>query len=209
LGEYFPEVVVLFLDTGFLFSETYRFKEDLEKLLGLNVITLHSGISPHQQIDLNTGLFQYALDTDRCCYVNKVKPLNDFLRSGDVWISGVRRDQTAVRKQMNVLEEGRDGVIKFHPMLDWTQRDIYQYIRENKLPQHPLEAEGYVSIGCIPCTYKWAWGDERGGRWVGSKKTECGLHVGGAISGKISCRQEVIRLRTSLVSNVKVYHKDE
>jgi phosphoadenosine phosphosulfate reductase len=82
-----------------------------------------------------------------------------------------------VRKEMDVVEKSEDGIIKLHPMLDWNGKDIYAYINEHQLPKHPLEAEGYVSIGCIPCTYKWADGEQRGGRWVGSKKTECGLHT--------------------------------
>lgn len=178
LGNHFPEVGILFLDTRFLFPETYAFKEMLAQRFHLNVITLQSTTSLEQQRTGKSGLFQYALNPDRCCHINKVLPLDNFLKSGDVWISGVRRDQTSVRKMMNTLEKNEKGVLKFHPMLEWTNKDIHYYIQHYQLPQHPLEKEGYVSIGCIPCTYKWAGDIQRGGRWVGSKKTECGLHTG-------------------------------
>lgn len=176
LGEHFPQVKIIFLDTGFLFPETYAFKEQLERIFNLDIITLKSNTSLIQQRDNRTGLFQYALDPDYCCYINKVSPLDDFLQSGDIWISGVRRDQTSVRKEMKTLEYKEHGIVKLHPMLEWNSRDIYQYIQKNNLPKHPLEKEGFISIGCVPCTYKWTDGTERGGRWVGSKKTECGLH---------------------------------
>src|SRR5699024_9724234 len=145
----------LFIDTGFLFPETYTFKNELQNEFGLNVITLRSDTSLMQQKDEKTGLFQYALDPDYCCYINKVNPLEDFLKSGDVWISGVRRDQTSIREAMNVQEENENGVIKLHPMLEWANRDIYHYINAFGLPKHPLENEGYASIGCVPCTHKW------------------------------------------------------
>lgn len=177
IGKYFPEISILLLDTGFLFPETYSFLALLKNKLQLNIITLKSATSLHEQRDKETGLFQFASDPDYCCYINKVKPLHSFLHAGDVWISGVRRDQTSVRKEMNEMEIDKNGIIRFHPMLDWTSKDIHDYIQEYQLPKHPLEADGYVSIGCVPCTYKWADGEERGGRWVGSKKTECGLHT--------------------------------
>lgn len=177
IGTHFPQVKVVFLDTGFLFPETYAFKEYLEKFFNLEILTLKSAIPLAQQRDRQTGLFQYALNPDYCCYINKVQPLDDFIQPGDVWISGVRRDQTSVRKKMDTIEYRNNGVIKLHPMLEWNSRDIYQYIQKYNLPKHPLEKEGFVSIGCVPCTYKWTDGPERGGRWVGSKKTECGLHT--------------------------------
>ena len=176
LGKNFPSVKVIFLDTGFLFPETYSFKRQLEKELLIQTITVNPTISKHLQIDGESKLFQYSIDADKCCALNKVDPLNGFWNDGDVWISGVRRDQSAVRKQMNVIEQ-KEKVIKFHPMLDWNSKDIYDYIRLYGLPKHPLEQEGYISIGCVPCTHKWTVGSHRGGRWLGSQKTECGLHL--------------------------------
>lgn len=176
ISQHFPYVTILFLDTGFLFPETYAFKNNLEKKFNLKVKTLKSETTLLQQLDGKTAHFQYVADPDRCCYINKVKPLNDFLSSGDSWISGVRRDQTATRKKMDIVEQTERGIIKLHPMLHWNSRLIYHYIRDFDLPKHPLENEGYISIGCVPCTHKYIDGDERGGRWEGRSKTECGLH---------------------------------
>lgn len=169
-------IKVIFIDTGFLFPETYAFKKQLEQLFDLDVLTVKSAASYYEQ-RLNDGLFLYSNDVDRCCHINKVKPLEGIVNPGDVWISGVRRDQTALRKEMNTREVDKRGVVRLHPMLDWNARDVYQYIREHELPKHPLEEKGYISIGCVPCTHKYNQLGTRGGRWVGSKKTECGLHI--------------------------------
>ncbi len=176
ISENFRNIPILFIDTGFLFPETYAFKEKLEIELGLQVISLKTEIDLNQQQDPNTGFFQYSVDPDKCCHINKVAPLEKYKKKGDVWISGVRRDQTSLRKKMEIVEHNSDDIIKFHPMLEWTGSDIYQYIALHDLPKHPLENEGYHSIGCEPCTHKITKEKNRGGRWVGSNKTECGLH---------------------------------
>ena len=170
-----PEIEVVFIDTGFLFPETYSFKELLKKEFDLNIVEVKSSTSPHLQVD-KFGMFQYCSNTDYCCHINKVQPLEDWMQSGDVWISGVRRDQSSVRKLMLEIENN-GKVIRYHPMLDWTNKDIYAYLNQHNLPRHPLENEGYISIGCVPCTYKWSGDDRRGGRWKGQAKTECGLHT--------------------------------
>lgn len=171
---HFPDTEVLFIDTGFLFAETYRFKDQLQKLMGFKLKELRSSKGYLEQLSRD-GLFLYAHDTDKCCRINKVDPLNDYLKSSDFWISGVRKDQTANRAAMAPVEMDKRGITRIHPMLDWTSRDIYNYINENNLPKHPLDLAGYESIGCVPCTH--ACADERSGRWEGSRKTECGLHT--------------------------------
>ena len=176
ISTYFKEVKVIFLDTGFLFPETYQFKNTLEKSLGLEVITITPKISKHLQTDKDSNLFLYSIDADKCCGINKVSPLDDFWKNGDVWISGVRRDQSSIRKKMRLVED-RKGITKVHPMLEWNSKNIHDYIISNNLPKHPLEKEGYISIGCVPCTHKWSADSQRGGRWLGSEKTECGLHI--------------------------------
>jgi phosphoadenosine phosphosulfate reductase len=178
IGKHFArDITIIFLDTGFLFAETYKFKEKLQELYSLKIKTVSSNISKHQQIDPESGLFQYSLNPDNCCYINKVEPLNNLWKNGDVWISGVRRDQSSIRKEMDIFERRDNNVLKFHPMLEWTNKDIYDYIKHFNLPKHPLENEGYMSIGCVPCTHKMGAEKQRGGRWLGSKKTECGLHI--------------------------------
>ena len=176
IGNYFPFIKIIFIDTGYLFPETYAFKDNIIKAFNLRCVTLEPSVSYADQID-DKGIFMYSRNPDRCCETNKVNPIKNFLREGDVWISGIRRDQTENRKTKKQIEAQPDGVIKFHPMLEWNSKDIYDYIKNNNLPRHPLEEEGYISIGCVPCTHKWVEGDGRGGRWKGSHKIECGLHL--------------------------------
>lgn len=176
ISRHFPGVEVLFIDTGFLFAETYAFRNQLERQMGLNVKVLESERTYAAQKD-SRGLFLYASDTDKCCRINKVIPLNNYLKPGDVWISGVRRDQTPWRSEMESEETDSRGITRLHPMLDWTARDIYRYINHFGLPKHPLENKGFDSIGCVPCTHPCDLEGDRGGRWLGSNKTECGLHT--------------------------------
>src|SRR5690606_41203851 len=95
----------------------------------------------------------------------------------DVWMNGIRADQNANRKNMQIEQPAPKDAIRFHPMLDWNMKMIYDYIREHNLPKHPLENAGYMSIGCEPCTRKMSFENDRGGRWFGMNKTECGLHT--------------------------------
>lgn len=173
----FPEVKIVFIDTGYLFAETYAYKNELEARYKLNIITLRSELSYLSQISSQSGLPLYSEDTNRCCHINKVIPIDKFLRKGDIWISGVRKDQTNTRAQMDSVEEDNKGIIRVHPMLEWTGKDVYTYINQHNLPKHPLDEKGYQSIGCVPCTQKWDGINVRSARWAGSKKTECGLHM--------------------------------
>lgn len=176
ISSHFNWVPVVFIDTGFHFAETYAFKDQLQRQFNLKVITVASNKSYVEQKTAD-GLFMYSEDTDRCCAINKVEPIDSLVKPGDVWISGVRRDQTAIRNRMQPLEEDKRGVIRLHPMLKWNSKSIYDYIKEYKLPKHPLENAGFVSIGCVPCTQKWDGNAMRGGRWIGRNKMECGLHT--------------------------------
>ena len=175
IGEHFPDITILFIDTGYLFPETYQFKDDLQARFNLNVKTLSSELSySMQKVTEYSFLFSHA--PDRCCHVNKVFPLESFLNPRDVWISGIRKDQSKLRAQKSIFEKDKKGFIRFHPMLNWTSKDVYQYIREHNLSKHPLEARGYHSVGCVPCTSKPDLYDIRSGRWEGLNKTECGIH---------------------------------
>ena len=117
-----------------------------------------------------TGKLLYASDPDYCCYLNKVAPLEPILAEHDIWINGVRADQSDVRKSFEIEQKAKFGVIRFHPMLDWNGKMIYQYLNEYNIPRHPLEEKGYFSIGCEPCTRKFDLDTEgRGGRWFGLK----------------------------------------
>ena len=164
------------IDTGYLFPETYDFAHHLQELLGFDFKRIRSTRTYSEQCT-SSGALLHAHDVDACCRLNKVEPIESLLGPGDVWISGIRADQTATRASKPRLETDDRGILRYHPMLKWTARDIYQYIREHGLPKHPLETAGYLSIGCLPCTRKWSGSDVRSARWEGSSKTECGLHL--------------------------------
>lgn len=170
------DIPVYFLNTGYLFPETIAFREHVESLFGLNVIDLRPMVPKSEQRDANGDLL-FTSDPDRCCYLNKTQPLESVISAYDVWISGVRRDQNANRRRLSVEERTPTGGLRFHPLLDWHSRDIHAYIKRFALPRHPLEEQGYVSIGCKPCTKKFDLRDERESRWFGLNKTECGLHT--------------------------------
>ncbi len=177
IGRVCPELPIIFIDTGFHFTETLAFRDALRARYHLNIVAVHA------QID-KAALFRkygeglYRRDPDLCCYINKVEPMQRALAGAAAWISGVRRDQTAHRKTLRVLEPQQSGVLKIHPMLNWTQEQVWAYIDQHDLPSHPLLAQGYQSIGCAPCTRPVQAGeDARAGRWDGTGKTECGLHL--------------------------------
>jgi len=171
-------VTVVLIDTGFLFPETYLFAHSIIERLGIQMLKVRSERTFAEQMT-QRGNFLFASDIDACCHLNKVEPMRALLRPGDVWTSGIRADQSKVRSQKARLEMDATGVLRYHPLLEWTAKDIYRYIQVHDLPRHPLENDGYKSIGCVPCTRKWNALDfeERGGRWEGSSKTECGLHT--------------------------------
>ena len=172
-------IPIYFLNTGFHFTETLDYKKQIAELLGLTVIDLFSATSRVQQRDEKGNLF-FTSNPDYCCYINKVQPMEPVLNENDVWISGIRAEQSEVRKEMKREEKARHGVIRYNPLLEWTSKMIYDYIRKNNLPKHPLEEKGYLSIGCQPCTQKTAFAsapDNREGRWFGMQKTECGIHT--------------------------------
>ncbi len=170
-----PKIPVYFLNTGFHFPETYSFKKQIEDLLHIKVVSLESQISKINQ-RTSTGKFYYAFNPDYCCHLNKILPLEPILAAHDIWITGVRGDQNANRKSMGMEASGAFDTLRFHPMINWTAKMIHQYRKDFNLPEHPLEKEGYLSVGCEPCTEKYLDGS-RDGRWGGMKKNECGLHI--------------------------------
>ena len=172
-------IPVYFLNTGYLFPQTIEYKEEIAELFGLKVIDVKSSTPRNMQKDEN-GRLLFTSDPDFCCHLNKVAPMEPILRSFDIWINGVRADQNANRARMKEEQETPQGAMRYHPMLHWTKQMISDYIKINKIPHHPLDKEGYTSIGCEPCTRKIdpkQMGDERMARWFGLNKTECGLHT--------------------------------
>jgi phosphoadenosine phosphosulfate reductase len=169
-------VDVLFIQTGFHFPETLEFRDRIAQLLDIDVINVTSQVPKSQQRDAS-GQFFFVSDPDRCCYLNKIQPLEPYLMQYDIWINGVRADQSETRKAMQVEQDAPFNTKRFHPILDWSSSDIYKYRMEFDLPEHPLDTQGYSSIGCAPCTQKLLDMDERAARWFGLNKTECGLHT--------------------------------
>ncbi|VAX08931.1 Phosphoadenylyl-sulfate reductase [thioredoxin] [hydrothermal vent metagenome] len=171
------EIPVYFIDTGFHFPETLIYRDQIAELFGIEVINTRSVVCKSLQCDGDGNLY-FASDPDHCCYLNKIQPLEPILIEKDVWINGIRADQSAQRKAMKPVIEGPFNTLRYHPMLHWTNKDIFYYRKLHNLPPHPLEEKGYLSIGCEPCTRKAdPSGGERQGRWFGMKKTECGLHT--------------------------------
>ena len=171
------DIPVYYTNTGFLFPETIAFADQLATQLGLRVVGLHPETAKIRQLDRH-GRFLYTSDPDQCCHLNKVLPLEPLLIENDIWINGVRADQSDVRAQMQEEQAEPHGCRRYHPMLAWNARTIYYYRKHYGLPEHPLEAEGYQSIGCEPCTRKLLDPSlERNSRWSGLNKTECGLHT--------------------------------
>ena len=171
-----PQTPVYVLNTGFLFPETFEFQQLWKEEWGLNVRVLRSDTPRIQQRSAD-GRFLFASDPDTCCHINKVAPLAPTIAAHDVWINGIRGAQSSTRRAMKKLQQ-TEQILRYHPLLDWDSQMVHYYIEENNLPKHPLESEGFVSIGCRPCTQKWADTlDGRGGRWAGLNKTECGLHT--------------------------------
>jgi len=172
-----PDIPVYFLDTGFHFPETRIFRNRVVEQLGLKLVSVESPVPKTAQRD-GQGMFLYASDPDQCCYLNKVLPLEPVLKMHDVWIAGLRRDQTGFRNDLPEETPGLHGTVKYHPMLDWNSKMIWDYRKQYDLPENPLEARGYLSIGCKPCTRRWNESDDaRSGRWVGTTKEECGIHT--------------------------------
>ncbi|MEZ5013338.1 MAG: phosphoadenylyl-sulfate reductase [Chitinophagales bacterium] len=173
------KIPVYFLHTGFHFPETIAYKEQITRSFGLHTIDLFSTVTKSRQLDAQ-GRFLFTSDPDLCCYLNKIQPMEPILDTYDVWINGVRADQNANRSTFAMEEKTNRKAVRFHPMLDWTGKMIYDYIRTYDIPHHPLDAKGYMSIGCEPCTRKLTaemLSDERNARWFGMSKTECGLHT--------------------------------
>lgn len=170
-----PTNPIFFLDTGFHFEETLEYKKKLIRELGLNIVTLKPMVG-HQEFLKRYGKL-YSKNPNMCCYLNKVEPLQRALKDYNAWLSGIRRDQTKERENTPVISLDNDSIYKICPMVEWTEKNIEEYILKFDLPRHPLGAYGYRSIGCAPCTKPTALSENpRKGRWSNSGKTECGLH---------------------------------
>lgn len=175
-----PETPLFYLDTDFLFAETYALRDRVATQYGLastQLIQVKSRLTPEQQA-AQYGEALWLRDPDRCCQMRKVEPLTRVLDGYAAWITGIRRDQTPARAHARVVEwDARFGLVKVNPLAAWTSADVWGYIKDNDVPYNPLHDRHYPSIGCTHCTAPVLPGDDpRSGRWKNSAKTECGLH---------------------------------
>jgi phosphoadenosine phosphosulfate reductase len=171
------DILIFFLDTGYHFWETQMFHEQLASHWQLNVLSLYRDARWDEFVRERIRSLPVE-DPNLCCFIHKVQPMQRALKDMKAWITGIRRDQTAVRAKAQILELQEDGLLKISPLLNWTKQDISKYSKEHRLPAHPLFQRGYRSIGCSPCTVAIGVNeDERSGRWAGRGKVECGLHT--------------------------------
>ncbi|MFN5687049.1 phosphoadenylyl-sulfate reductase [Bradyrhizobium sp.] len=171
-----PAIPVIFLDTGHMFAETLAYRDQLIEILGLrDVRSVAPDATALAREDADNDL--WFSDPDACCRIRKVEPLARALAPFTAWINGRKRFQGGLRAAIPVVEQ--DGArVKFNPFANVAREDIAEIYRAANLPQHPLVAAGFRSIGCMPCTSRSdANEDDRAGRWRGRGKTECGIHT--------------------------------
>lgn len=172
-----PSLPVIMLNTGKLFGETLRYRDRLQDKLKLTDVRTNF---PHPDDlfadDPKGSLWQR--DTDACCDLRKVRPQARAVAPFDALITGRKRFQTGTRATMDIIERDTDGRFKLNPLANWQLDELKAYIEQHDLPRHPLVKDGYLSIGCMPCTNKVAEGEDyRSGRWADSDKDECGIHL--------------------------------
>jgi len=163
-----PAIEVIFIDTGYHFAETLETVEEVRRHYGLN---LRMMTVARQAEEL------WEADPENCCSAVKVGQLDRALAGKAAWMSGLRRDEAPTRATAPIVARDLRGLVKVNPLANWTEADVAGYVEEHDVPVNPLIAQGYPSIGCMPCTKPVAEGeDPRSGRWAGRDKTECGLH---------------------------------
>jgi len=165
-----PALQVVFLDTQYHFPETLEYMDEVRRRYDMDLRIVRPRVAPDER---------WRFDLDSCCAVRKIEPLDRALTGRSAWMSGLRRSDTASRADTPVVGvDERRGLVKLNPLAGWSDADVERYAREHDLPEHPLAARGYASVGCWPCTRPVAPGeDARAGRWEGTEKTECGLHL--------------------------------
>jgi phosphoadenosine phosphosulfate reductase len=172
-----PGVDVVFLDTGYHFAETIGTRDAVAATYDVNVISVAPAQTVDEQ-DASYGKDLFARDPDKCCALRKVAPMEAALVNYDAWATGLRRDESPARAHTPVVQwDARRRKVKVNPIARWTQADVDSYVAENNILVNPLVDDGYLSIGCWPCTAKVEPGaDPRSGRWAGRWKTECGIN---------------------------------
>jgi phosphoadenosine phosphosulfate reductase len=173
-----PGIDVVFLDTGYHFPETIGTRDAAAAVYPINLVNVTPSRTVAEQ-DAELGPRLYGRNPDLCCFLRKVEPLERALANYDAWITGVRREETKARSNTKVVEwDPKRAMVKVNPIVGWTQDEVDAYIAEHDVMLNPLVDEGYPSIGCATCTLPVKPGaDPRSGRWAGTGKNECGLHL--------------------------------
>lgn len=174
-----PKTTFFYLQTDVLFPETLALRDELAERLGIQFTEVHSGLSLGEQA-FQYGRVLWTRNPDLCCLMRKVEPMKQFLADKRAWVTAIRRDQSASRAQTQLVDwDDTNGLIKLAPLATWTKEQVWDYIEAHNLPYNALRDAGYGSIGCMPCTRPLRDGetDERAGRWAGTDKIECGLHI--------------------------------
>ncbi len=172
-----PDIDIFYLDTDFLFPETYRTRDRAVEKYGIRPVAFKSRYTPEEQAQ-EFGDELWRSNPDQCCALRKVEPNRRALEGRTAWIAGLRRDQASTRRDVQPVSWDRKfGLYKISPLAYWTEKDVWRYIFANDVPYNPLHDQGYPSLGCTYCTRRVAEGeDSRAGRWSGTGKIECGLH---------------------------------
>jgi phosphoadenosine phosphosulfate reductase len=178
LAEIGPNVRIFNLDTGYQFPETLELRERIRQRYGTDVELVRPELTV-AEYEAEHGGPLYRHRPDQCCHDRKMVPLRKAIIGYEAWISAIRRDQTADRAAASVVQwDAKFKLVKVNPLLSWTRKDVWSFILKHEIPYNPLHDRGYPSIGCQPCTVPVENGaDERSGRWAGTAKKECGLHV--------------------------------
>jgi phosphoadenosine phosphosulfate reductase len=178
--QYRRDIPVLFLETGYHFAETYAYRDRMAKEWDLQLVNLIPSLPLAEQEAKYGKLFE--IKPSECCNLRKVEPLFRGLAAYDVWLTGLRREQSPTRANLkkvenHILPDGR-SLLKVSPVADWTNRDVWAYLKQHSIEPLPLYDKGYTSIGCEPCTQLPLNPDDpRSGRWAGANKLECGIHT--------------------------------
>ncbi|MFQ5464352.1 MAG: phosphoadenylyl-sulfate reductase [Thermodesulfobacteriota bacterium] len=172
-----PDARIFSLDTGLHFAETLELKDEIERKYGIRIEMYRPKLTL-DEMEREYGPELWKRNPDECCRIRKVEPLKEVLSGLKAWITGIRRDQSPTRKNAPVVGiDPKHGLVKVNPLVNWTSRDVWEYLERNGVPYNRLLDQAFASVGCEPCTRPIIPGeDERAGRWDGFAKTECGLH---------------------------------
>lgn len=178
LAEIEPTVRVFNLETGYQFPETLELRERIKRRYGIEVEFIYPDL-PVGAYEEEHGGPLHRIRPDQCCHDRKIVPLRRAVEGYDAWVSAIRQDQTVHRGQASVVQwDPKFGLVKVNPLLTWTKKDVWTFVMKHDVPYNPMHDRGYPSIGCWPCTAPVGEGqDDRAGRWAGTVKKECGLHV--------------------------------